>query len=511
MNERIVQLDDLDGHEFEALMVEIFDRLGYHVERGPQSGDGGRDLIVTRANETTVVECKHHKGLIGRPAVQKLHSAGIHYRSTVAMARRAILVSTSSFSNEAIRFAREVNEQTDFVIELWDYSRLLAESRKVRIILLKDQDGAQFVFEVDMRDESKLKDDLWKLWFRKLRSFPRPIESSVQVGRLREETIAAIAVDFSIDKSFSTQVGIIHHANASGRVFYPLANGRLTSNEIKYWGPSQLKLLPRTHVTGRLPVALFGVSPQEYAQKARTDIAAEQSRLVTYYGRNNQRYEKFCQVSDSDVSVNASQVVLYRKYIPFQIGVKKYETILADDASRIPCITATIGLGKGEEGFIGGNAQICNDCGDIVVLRNGHGPCCAECGRTLCKVHIWRYPLKPPARWKAMCSKCYLNADHVTQGLEGPGRLLDRPAALYAASLVPGLPFFVNERRSGFFGLPIAFLSVFIAFFVSNFWGIAVLVTAVVTSVCATMYWRVRMTNHEKTVTALLKYRPPWE
>ena len=72
-------LDELSGFEFEDVMADVFRNLGYeNVRQASKTADEGRDLlmeeVVDGRRRGVVVECKH-TGTVGRPVVQKLHSA----------------------------------------------------------------------------------------------------------------------------------------------------------------------------------------------------------------------------------------------------------------------------------------------------------------------------------------------------------------------------------------------------------------------------------------------------
>lgn len=96
--EASVFLDKMSGFEFEDLIADILTRLELgKVEKVLYTQDGGRDILVRSPNGLIVVECKHHpKGSIGRPVVQKLHSAVI-----TSKALKGILVTTGHFTKEA--------------------------------------------------------------------------------------------------------------------------------------------------------------------------------------------------------------------------------------------------------------------------------------------------------------------------------------------------------------------------------------------------------------------------
>lgn len=54
----IVELDKLDGQDFEKYLELLFRKLGYQVKRTPYRGDYGADLVIQKAGVQTVVQAK---------------------------------------------------------------------------------------------------------------------------------------------------------------------------------------------------------------------------------------------------------------------------------------------------------------------------------------------------------------------------------------------------------------------------------------------------------------------
>ena len=133
---RNIYLHLLNGFEFEKLITELFRLHGYNVVNMPYTGDAGRDIIIEKEDIRTLVECKHQKSAIGRPVVQKLHSAIV----VDMKANQGILVTTGSFSKQAIEYIGK---------------------HKVPIKLMNLSDLRKFALEVDTRlqkNESVSKD-----------------------------------------------------------------------------------------------------------------------------------------------------------------------------------------------------------------------------------------------------------------------------------------------------------------------------------------------------------------
>ncbi len=116
-------LDDFSGFEFEDLMEDVFRNLGYeNVHQAAKTADEGRDLVMEEVVDGTrravVVECKHTDA-VGRPVVQKLHSAIATYDYDGP--KRGMVVTTGRFTNPAQEYATELEQNDDpFPIELID-------------------------------------------------------------------------------------------------------------------------------------------------------------------------------------------------------------------------------------------------------------------------------------------------------------------------------------------------------------------------------------------------------
>jgi len=116
-------LDDLSGFEFEDLMEDVFRNLGYeNVRQASRTADEGRDIlmeeVINGTRRAVVVECKH-TGTVGRPVVQKLHSAIATFDFNGP--KRGMVVTTGRFTSPAEEYAAELQQNDDpYPIELID-------------------------------------------------------------------------------------------------------------------------------------------------------------------------------------------------------------------------------------------------------------------------------------------------------------------------------------------------------------------------------------------------------
>ena len=112
---KLKQLGTLSPEGFEEFVAELFESLGYEVERVGGTGDEGADLRVRRRGLLAIVQCKYHsRGVVGSPELQKflgtIHHTGSH---------KGFFVTTRTFSLAAERFVAE------HPIELIDGPRLI--------------------------------------------------------------------------------------------------------------------------------------------------------------------------------------------------------------------------------------------------------------------------------------------------------------------------------------------------------------------------------------------------
>jgi restriction system protein len=112
---KLKQLATLTPEGFEEFVAELFEALGYEVERVGGSGDEGADLRVRRRGLLAVVQCKYHsRGVVGSPELQKFLGT-IHH----TMSHKGFFVTTRTFTLAAERFVAE------HPIELIDGPRLV--------------------------------------------------------------------------------------------------------------------------------------------------------------------------------------------------------------------------------------------------------------------------------------------------------------------------------------------------------------------------------------------------
>ena len=116
-------LEDLSGFEFEDVIEDVFRNLGYeNVRQAEKTADEGRDIlmeeVVDGTRQAVVVESKH-TDTVGRPVVQKIHSAIATFDFDGP--KRGMVVTTGRFTCPAGKYAERLRQKEDpHPIELLD-------------------------------------------------------------------------------------------------------------------------------------------------------------------------------------------------------------------------------------------------------------------------------------------------------------------------------------------------------------------------------------------------------
>lgn len=102
------RLDELTGEQFEALLEELFDRMGYSVKKTKASGDMGADLIITSKGGNPelgtgriAVQAKRTSSTVGVKAIQEVVASLRPYNCD-----KGYVVTNSSVSMDAKQLAQ---------------------------------------------------------------------------------------------------------------------------------------------------------------------------------------------------------------------------------------------------------------------------------------------------------------------------------------------------------------------------------------------------------------------
>jgi len=424
MPEEIVTLDSMDGSEFEHLCGRLLHTLGYgRVEDIRNVANGGRDLIVHSSKGKIVVECKHQpKSAVGRPVVQKLHSAVITESATKGM-----LITTGKFTNAAIEYAKKID------VELVDFSILSAMATRVGMTLRLNGGSMQAItlpysdlFIAQLKPQMNLKVPV--------ESHPKKWEELSEIILESLDITPTYLVRYSIQETFSTTIGVIHSIDAKDQsllvdtlrnIILPdvfakfvkncvfakdprvridasvtintIIRDRVTTenfpNKLSTYSHKQVQhepLPPR--VSGPISSTEFNMDEMSLKNFVVSYLIQSYTQTVTYYGRNNVAYQKTCVPPKRSVRVEGITPL----YLPVWNGhlrtlTKNYDLkgVQSSPDSTFDLSSISCGICRTESDKSG--YQLCNMCGILTHSRQSKSrsiTCsfvCKICATTLCQ------------------------------------------------------------------------------------------------------------------------------
>jgi len=387
----------MDGYQFQEFVANLFKQLGFsNVKLGPRGADMGIDITMEQKSSVGItnrylVECKHHpESAIGRPVVQKLHSAVV---STPAL-DKGIIVTSGHFSNEAVRYAEEVG------IELIDGEKLKQLARKGGLTIIT---GALSLVENCFPVSSKTKIEEKLLGFLRddLKGFD---ENLAKISDTSLVLISAYIVDYSINATFSTSAGIIHSINESSSIFLAGDSGRpidpIITSQLLPFTSSISEISQQGLKDTQIKRIDFLKTHKEIEEPTKDFLARIYTRKVSYYGANNVKYTKVCVPNKRDIILHDIKKV----YIPlwrvvFSIIKNKYAVVGLDTPSQLHILPRHLVSVPAESDVklypdecmicfkkIQQQKFVCNDCGRITCNKDGF--LCKMCGKIVCREHV---------------------------------------------------------------------------------------------------------------------------
>lgn len=305
---------NIDSYEFESFCQTLFEiHFNCRVTLTKQSRDEGIDLIIHHKSGLEIVECKHWpNGTVGRPVVQKLHSAIL-----TKGAEKGMIVTTGQFSKEASTYANNLNDVKITLIDKTKLDHIIQKSGIITKTNPGQSNSIQTTRDINFEDvfiESILESNS--------ESFDLEARSSIWAKR------------FTVYKAY--YVGSFEaygSQSTAGGTFSRSWNGTIwLDSEGNTWGYNSPRSLG-THLSPIKPLAEVlkqvpgeSQAPSLQIHQAKTKIkdlilkSCEHSQ--SYRGRNNVWYQARIKPSAQNTKIN--NLVLY--YIPeqtFEIRMKK--------------------------------------------------------------------------------------------------------------------------------------------------------------------------------------------
>lgn len=310
-------LDDLSGFEFEDVVEDVFRNLGYeNVRQAERTADEGRDILMEEVVDGTrrgvVVECKH-TGTVGRPVVQKLHSAIATFEFDGP--KRGMVATTGRFTGPAVEYAERLQQHDDpYPIELIDGADLREIADEIGLDLYNGR--IEILCDETLRPHDPAT------------SVTAPVaEAFNDIDNIEATDLPAphsqvtfrpvVAVTADTNAVFETSVGVIHRVDDRSRFVVHAERGRPQTAS----GDASTLVVENLHATVDLDAdrfeglydtvdeRRFGQTQTEYKDWAVDRLREHHTSTVSYTGANNVTYTKTCEPKRSDVSVQSIEPV----------------------------------------------------------------------------------------------------------------------------------------------------------------------------------------------------------
>ena len=386
----------MDGYEFQEFVASLFKKLGFvRVKVGPPAADGGIDISMEQRTDigsiSFIAECKHHpKSTIGRPVVQKLHSAVMH----TPVLDKGIIVTSGRFSSQAIKYAEEVG------IELIDMEKLKELAGKAGLSVQTELSlSIENCFPIS--EKAKIVEELISFLQSDLKGFNK---DSTKVEEVGLKLLPSYLIDYFINATFSTSVGIIHSVTETSAMFFsgssgkplvmtitqPLLPLRDDISELNQGDLKGIKILEKEE---------FAKNYKEIKEMAKQVLRQVYTKTVSYYGANNRRYTKTCTPRKKEITL----IDVARVYLPilsFRCSVleNRYSVVGIEalhELNVLPSSVITIPESSGTKAYpdncmicskdMKQDKYLCNECGIIVCDKCSSK--CKACGKVICKEH----------------------------------------------------------------------------------------------------------------------------
>lgn len=373
-------------------------------------------VIHDALGSATVVECKHQPSTpIGRPMVQKLHSAVISSK-----ARRGIIVTTGKYTDTAIEHAKELSRETQ--IDLFTLNDLVALAQQAGMDIIASSQAAK-THCLSCPSDQEAYDEI-KRKVSRLQSHPnRPAEMvSLSSHKVILRPCYIMKVDISKD-FYSGRDVVIHSVDDKNvRLMVDGVTGKVVDHDTAS-AVCESALAGSSRLETKTDVLREGFAYDVKSAKLRAteSVCHRYSKLVSYRGRNNVGYQKDCKVPPSSVyfadikpallPTHVMKVHLLESAYPCKIIDGGGGTITALQLDECAICEKTVD----------GNPALCNSCGSIYHPRRffrGHGYRCKSCGKTICQRCAYRIP-RAVFFSKIVCEECAALCDAAPESMGG--------------------------------------------------------------------------------------------
>jgi len=368
-------LDDLSGFEFEDLIEDVFRNLGYeNVRQAERTADEGRDVmmeeVVDGTRRSIVVECKH-TDTVGRPVVQKLHSAVATHNFDGP--KRGMVVTTGRFTGPAKEYTEDLQKRGDpYPIELIDGNDLREIAKEIGLDLYNGR--IEIICDETLRPTDPTSDIATPV-----RETFQDIENldmaDLPVPESHADFQPVVLITADIDAVFETSVGVIQRIDETDQLVVQAARGRPEQMDevvcrLVSQNRRQTTKLDEDHfeqLFDAVDVHRFGQTETEYKEWAVDQLQERHTTTVSYTGDNNVTYTKTCEPNQSDISIQSIAPV-YLPAIRQTTGLGQYTYPLEYYAAGPSRVTTEDGIHRCVQCDTAGrdtSYTYCDNCGSI--------------------------------------------------------------------------------------------------------------------------------------------------
>lgn len=398
-----IYLKTLDGFNFEHICATIIEKLGWgKVTVTSKVKDGGKDLILESPNsEIIYIECKHQPTTkIGRPVIQKLHSAIITSNSS-----KGIIITTGSFSKDAIDYAENLSPP----IKLIDLLTLTEMAQNIGIRLISDDSFGDCYYKSYAPDSA-----LEKIQYSRLSdvlTHPRRIEDLIKFETFQKGFLPIYIINYSVHESFYTSVGKLSSIDVDNQSLFINGSTRKSAERsiLNFMSNDSSKLSQISDLQDSVRVIETmdkSVDLVSLKNLAKQIIIENYTHQVSYVGRNNVNYIKTFYPNQSSITLKNIKIIDLRyRNIRINQGIYTKEITSLDSENDI-LLDHVFPFCD----YCGGKKRlmVCDGCASIFDygLRK-HGKKCSICSKTICVNCLYKY--KWPSFFRGyICEECSL-------------------------------------------------------------------------------------------------------
>ena len=354
-----VWLGTTSGLEFETVCANILSGCGFRVKQLGGAADGGRDLIVWQNNgKKLVVECKHQSKLIGRPVIQKLHSAFMTEKADAG-----IVISTSGFSVEAKEYEYS-NPRTSNVLDA--ISRVHGKIILVDLAGLRELAGVTGIRIHEADDPSTRDVDHGQVLraFDGVKSHPANLRDVASLSMEGHRTDTYWVADVSVKQIFRNSANKITHKMNKSKTYACGPDGSVLDGKL-----------------AKFVMKGGDDKPKNVGTFQRNGVVSEAKKAFTtkarYKGGNGAQYTATCTPSADKIRIQARPVGVRSTIVGVRLLRTTYRRSIPDWDRKLICRLC------GRPKSIMHGLLLCNQCGRVAHSKSCGGEC-RDCKKTLC-------------------------------------------------------------------------------------------------------------------------------